>query len=694
MSSRWLLTALVAGITACGDPVSGVGAEQGLTRGLVLPLPRVARGWSEADPTFRLVPAEGERGFWVVVPLERASWKPVQGRAGVWSTARPFLGTSRPAQGPSVRLFDGTRELQALPSGQGAVKQAGEGTFLVHLGVLLARGFSAEPPADEAWEYVDPGTSEEGAWRCTLGSVHGTGFLVAPGLPVTTSARVAGPAMLLFSSSTQGAGGRAMLTILAGGVPVHETELLASPTPETRVHRVLIPDGSQGPLEFRLAGAPVLTGIFEPRLLLVESTASRAPDLVLFIADTFRADNLVVCGGTLALAPELEAFAAGARVFTRAFAPSPWTLPSHAALFSGLYPPQVGVTAPGHALSADVRTLAEVLLDDGYRTVAITDDAFVSPQYGLAQGFEFFDARRRSAEETVAAVRTALEGEDGRPTFLVVHSYRSHHPYVVDETTRETLGTHLRLRPEIDPRDFVELPSSIPGWTPDFRPDPAAAQRMADYRALYRGASADLARLFGAVRRLIEEGGARAHSVLLFTSDHGEAFWEHGIAEHGNGVWNEHLAVPFLLAGSRVAAGRPDGLASQIDVPRTLCALAGVAPDPSWGGIDLLNEERSGPVFAFQCDLRGGRSPSALFAGTRKLVFAPEASPGALELAFDLASDPQEQHDRAASEWARALAEEQRAALLDALRPRFAPAEARPDARSQAELEALGYGGK
>jgi arylsulfatase A-like enzyme len=184
--------------------------------------------------------------------------------------------------------------------------------------------------------------------------------------------------------------------------------------------------------------------------------------------------------------------------------------------------------------------------------------------------------------------------------------------------------------------------------------------------------------------------------VVLFTSDHGEAFWEHGVAEHGNGVWNEHLAVPLVLVAPGLASGTSSTLASLIDVPPTLASLAGIEPERGWGGVDLLAPARERSVLAFQCDLHGAPSSLALFAGEKKLLFedAPDGEGLQLRAAFDLALDPEERHDRRAEAWAVELAGRRQRDIGAARQARVAASAAAPGDAALEELGHLGYGNR
>ena len=134
--------------------------------------------------------------------------------------------------------------------------------------------------------------------------------------------------------------------------------------------------------------------------------------------------------------------AAGVR-FTNAHAHNVLTLPSHANIFSGLYPQEHGVRDnAGFRFPADLPTLAGLLRERGYRTGAFVSAFPLDSRFGLDRGFDvyedsFVDAGRRPAfreqerpgAETVALAAAWLAGGDGSPSFAWVHLYEPHFPY-------------------------------------------------------------------------------------------------------------------------------------------------------------------------------------------------------------------------------------------------------------------------
>ena len=124
------------------------------------------------------------------------------------------------------------------------------------------------------------------------------------------------------------------------------------------------------------------------------------PDVVVVVLDTTRADHVSAYGYARPTTPGFDAFAARAILFERAYATSSWTVPSHASLFTGLYPIQHGATQEHTRLDEGASTLAEVLGANGYRTFAVSANPLVSIKSGLARGFDEFVETWRAKRDT------------------------------------------------------------------------------------------------------------------------------------------------------------------------------------------------------------------------------------------------------------------------------------------------------
>lgn len=426
------------------------------------------------------------------------------------------------------------------------------------------------------------------------------------------------------------------------------------------------------------------------------------PDVVLFVIDTLRADELAPGGALARFAHE------GVR-FTQCTSSAPWTLPSMASLLTGLYPSQHGAVNAATPLAAELDTLAERFAAAGYRTGAFTGGAFVGPAHRLDQGFEHFDAgaeRRfvlgahlplvwqlaknrylplrplvRAVDEyrglvgVLDAAERWLARGDGRPTFLLLHTYQAHDYYLYDADTDDAL-----LARGAPPRFATRL-SVHPGELAD-----ATQAELDHFQALYRARIAALDGLFPALRQRVEAHLGRA-PLWVFTADHGEGFEaELGRVHHGGRLHDDLLRVPLTLVGAGLAPRVVDEPVRHVDVAPTVLALAGLEPLAGAAGVSLLPAlagDEPFPPLAFAEERAHGHALLAVRSAEWKWIRG-----AGLEQRFALRQDPHERFPDpgpAPAALAEALDEFARRYPARALR------EEELDAATAEHLRALGY---
>jgi arylsulfatase A-like enzyme len=420
----------------------------------------------------------------------------------------------------------------------------------------------------------------------------------------------------------------------------------------------------------------------------------KRPDVLVLLVDTLRADALgVYRGDEPSPTPHLDAFARrSVRLECRSSAT--WTLPSISSLFTARAPLQHGAYESEHVLGAEAHTLAEVLAEAGYRTAAITDSVFVSRLHGLDQGFEWFEEVPREGWDlthTLARADELLARDDGRPLFLFVHTYRVHKPYRVG------------LEEDAGPYDEAWAATGSRAVRKGRTNDQALIEADT-YRGLYaRGVEALDAELGPWLERL-EAGPFLRDGLLVLTSDHGEAFGEKQQIFHRGHPYEAETRVPLLLRSARLAAGTPAGVASLVDLPRTIGAWCGVAADPGWLGEDLLAPRPSARAFSWRVgrEIEGARGvEAAVVEGPRKVLASFDVGevPGErarprLREAYDLGDDPGEARNLATGEaWPTELLEAVREELLRRTRPEIHSTLRELDDAQREALDHLGYGG-
>ena len=650
-----------------------------------------------------------EGAAWLELEIGRAAWK---GEGdGRWKLA---LGCS--VLGTGHRLWSETREY--APGDARA-----PGTFQVARDQLtLALAAGEEPPTSlRAACRLRPASATPEHVRGPRFS--GLGLELWPGAPRAATLDVPAASELRFALAldplVSGAGAAQLppltLRVRLDGELLHEEALDPARSSCTWRALALPEEGRRGArLELALEGTPAYLALLDPVLAPRERGrigarpwSEERPDVVLFLADTFRADNLALHGGTLALTPNLDRFAATGLAAERAWSAGTFTLSGHAALFSGLYPHQAGVLGEERALPDELELLAEQFRARGYRTGAVTDAGIVSRTFALDQGFAVFDEGWRTLDETLAAARAFLDADDGRPVFLFVHTYRAHRPFRVSDETRRAHGERLGLEGEFEALEEELVAFARARGHADVRraqdfpkeliPTPEARALIAKLERHYRAGVIDLDRGFEELRVDLERRGILEHGYLLVTSDHGEEFGEHGQLYHKDDVYEEQTRIPLLLAGKGLAPARIAAPVSLVDVPPTLAELAGLARRSDWQGHSLLRPLPARSLYAFECDRNPSTSTLAAFDGRRK-VMAYESlealRAGRLVAAFDQEHDPAERENLATR---AAWPAETLAAALPTLERLLVPlvtiATADLSPEKQAELRALGYGG-
>ena len=713
-SSAWVATALLfAGLVACS------GGQQASLTPIRLAQGGVPTGWISAIPGAATLDAPGG---WMRIAetISPDAWAPT-GLQGVFRVKVQVLGIGTPPDREAAQeLLSGARELRYLGGSLEGISLEGlqDGDHVVVGDELLladrAGGLVSRELTYVAWHRRS--LSDSG--KVQLPGVTSEGVLLGPGEVLTVDLPSFGPqgatlhlAAGAFGNESHGEASTMSLEVEHAGQVVFQVDYpkhsLCLPVP---LHLEL-PDFRGGELRFRVQGAPGILMLQNPVLtaLGAESVDER-PDLVVFLADTFRADNLAYGGGDPRLTPFMNEFGKGARVYTGAHAPGSWTIPSQAALLSGSYAPQVGIDGETFSLPKNLDTLARRLSESGYRTAAVTDGHFVSEHFGFDQGFEVFLESVEHAEfdhKTLKRVQTVLDADDARPLFLFVQSYRAHTPYWVSD---QSMAEHPELFGEDpDPADwnFAELFERVGLGldTRDIRALRAAGtdeQFVADVdnlKRMYQGAAADLDRGFGSFMAQIEAAGMGDAFVVL-TSDHGEAFGEHGGWVHGTNVYEEQVGIPLILQGPGIAHELRGGPVSLVDVTFTLAELAGVGPGEHWVGRSLLGPEiLDATVFSFESpssDKQNNLPEYAIYQGQRKVIGHMDGERVLREpaQAFELGLDPDEEKGiPAKGSWGQQLIE-RFAAQLDEATKAFAKAEPKPISQDDLEkFKAMGYFG-
>lgn len=363
----------------------------------------------------------------------------------------------------------------------------------------------------------------------------------------------------------------------------------------------------------------------------------RRPNIVLYVVDTVRADRLGVYGYEKPTSPRLDAFAAGAVLFENAYAQSSWTRPAVASLFTGLLPPAHRTVGRRSVLPEEADTLAEILAANSYEGLGLVRNPNVGRAFGFAQGFTRFRSEDRERDETMLdRVRLWLDerrSADG-PFFLFLHAIDPHGPYDPApefEEMFEAGGAPAHYRTV---RYLLGLNRG------EVEPEPGTAEALS---RLYDAEVAQNDRAFGDLLDELEDRGLTEETAVIYVSDHGEEFAEHGRWEHGLSLYEEVLRVPLVMRLPGVPPRRVEAPAQHVDVLPTLLGYLGIEAPPN-DGRNLLAARRRGddpPDVYTHLDVDGHRAASVM-RGHYKLVLPQSPSQGTKPMLFDLDADPGE----------------------------------------------------
>jgi arylsulfatase A-like enzyme len=379
--------------------------------------------------------------------------------------------------------------------------------------------------------------------------------------------------------------------------------------------------------------------------------APRRPDVVLIVVDSLRADHLSHQGYEFPTAASLDAFRADAALFEQAFAPTPSSAPSVASLLTGLLPIRHRLGRE-ERLAQDVPTLASLLRDSGYATLALSHHARISAETGLDRGFERFEGTRGGlleypdASEAVAWVRELVAREPPQPFFLYLHLMNVHGPYRVPPDRRAVL---LGRPPEKGLRFGDPLMRGV------VRGDPTAVEKITTTHVRSLTEQYDTAVRYtldrvAEILRLLEHAGVYRDALIVLTSDHGDELFEHGSFGHGVTLHREVLQVPLYVKRPGIADGRRfDAPVALLDVVPSVLDLLGLPPIPGdgrslapWLRGETPPEETRVLLHEIPGDANGAR---AITSGRYKLIALPgPPGPGRRQL-YDRVLDPRETED-------------------------------------------------
>jgi len=349
-------------------------------------------------------------------------------------------------------------------------------------------------------------------------------------------------------------------------------------------------------------------------------------NVIVISIDTLRADHLGCYGYPRETTPSVDAFSREALLFRNSFSHAPSTEPSHGSIFTSQIPVHHGgLRAQRLPISPGVPTMPEMLRDAGYRTLSWNGGGQVAASYGFDRGFEVYEStvREERFRGRVASAIEWLDANPGEKFFFFLHTYEVHNPYSPEPRYLEMFDTGYD----------GDLPASIlPGLLLDindgrFSISGEDAQHIVNtYDAEIR--SVDDA--FGELVAALDERELLERTVIVFTSDHGEEFGEHGsVGRHSHSLYDELLRVPLILwlPGSEHAGGQFEQQVRGIDILPTVLDAVGIEIPETLAGKSLLpliaGQDGAPRLTVSQLDVVEPQLPTSIRDGRQKLVVGP-----------------------------------------------------------------------
>jgi len=307
-------------------------------------------------------------------------------------------------------------------------------------------------------------------------------------------------------------------------------------------------------------------------------------DIIYIIFDAFNAEHSSLYGYARETTPFLDSLAKKGIVFDNFFANHPYTLASTGTLLTSKYSYQHGLIRLKSKLSPILPTLPEILADNEISSFLITPHGFFDGEWGLARGFTevFFDKHKGEKGGNIKVLEEIYGSEyANRQKFIYLHLIPPHAPY----------------SPPDKYKIFSNKNSSPIKGTPGVlrkidRGEIEATKEILDHiKALYDANILYADRIAEDIYEFFKKKGILKNSIVIITSDHGEAFKEHGRMEHNSTIYDEMIHIPFIvLFPEHITTGgmRIEDIAGVVDVPVTILDTFSIRSDFGFEGVSFL----------------------------------------------------------------------------------------------------------
>ncbi len=411
------------------------------------------------------------------------------------------------------------------------------------------------------------------------------------------------------------------------------------------------------------------------------------PNILFISIDTLRADHLSCYGYPKRTSPNIDFLATHSHLFKNAYTTIPTTLPSHMAMFTSMYPTQLGVTSNGKYVGFDKVTLPEILKENGYSTAAFVNYFVLGDRYGFTQGFDTAITKEGHADQPLRyALKWLREYKSEKPFFMFTHFFDPHTQYDPIPQFKKKFAVTDRKHPR--GRGFIKN-SSV--FTPQVIKEDIDA-----YDAEIATADWAVGHLLGELNKL----GILDNTMIVLVSDHGESMDElsekNYFFDHGAFLYHHHLNVPLIVCLPKAAGTFPANVhqqsVSMIDIMPTILDMLEIDYQGFSEGMSLLpiltgSDITRRPIFSeskhYKC-----RHDYSIFDDNWHLI---KLKGKGFKL-FDLITDPGEKNDlfKSRPDIEKKLTP-QLIKWIKQLKPRFAPTDKETNKKQLDKLRSLGY---
>ncbi|MCX6645657.1 MAG: sulfatase [bacterium] len=305
-------------------------------------------------------------------------------------------------------------------------------------------------------------------------------------------------------------------------------------------------------------------------------------NILLIGVDTLRADMLTVYGEPQNLTPVIAEFAQSSTTFMQNRSQSPWTLPSFASMITGGLPSRIGATMLSWSLPGRATSIAEILRDNGYATGTVCSNTYIgNSSSGFQQGMDsFWYSYNVRADVSIQRAEDFINRSKDRDWFCFLHFEDPHTPF----TPLPEFAARW-----CDPSYTGEFKTAFTedaDWKFSSTVPPEAD--IDQVRNLYRSEISYLDSSLAELFNFLEENNLMDNTLIIFSGDHGEEFYEHGAFEHGHTHYDELVKTPLIIQGE----GFPEGekisdLTGNTDIVPTILR---------WLNIPLLDDLEGVPL--------------------------------------------------------------------------------------------------